>query len=96
MGVKHEGDHMYSFATEPYAHQRQVFDMSWQRPYFGLFMEMGTGKSKVAIDTMGALYEAREINTALVIAPKGVFDNWVKKEIPAHLPERIQTKMVKW
>ena len=87
---------MYSFATEPYAHQRQVFDMSWQRPYFGLFMEMGTGKSKVAIDTMGALYEAREINTALVIAPKGVFDNWVKKEIPAHLPERIQTKMVKW
>ena len=87
---------MYTFATHPYEHQQQVFDQSWQRPYFGLFMEMGTGKSKVAIDTMGALYEAREINTALVIAPKGVFDNWVKKEIPAHLPERIKTKMVKW
>ena len=87
---------MYSFATQPYDHQRTVFNNSWQRPYFGLFMEMGTGKSKVAIDTMGALYEAREINTGLVIAPKGVFDNWVKKEIPAHLPERIQTKIVKW
>jgi restriction endonuclease len=49
----------------------QVFNQSWQRPYFGLFMEMGTGKSKVAIDTMGALYEARQINTALIIAPKG-------------------------
>lgn len=87
---------MYTFATDPYDHQREIFDQSWQRPYFGLFMEMGTGKSKVAIDTMGALYEGRKINTALVIAPKGVFDNWVKKEIPAHLPKRIKTKMVKW
>ena len=30
-----------------------------------------------------------------MIAPKGVFDNWVKKNT-AHLPERIQTKIVKW
>ena len=87
---------MYTFSTEPYAHQRTVFNASWHRPYFGLFMEMGTGKSKVAIDTMGALFESRDINTALIIAPKGVFDNWYKKEIPAHLPERIKTKMVKW
>ena len=78
---------MYQYKTDPYDHQRETFDVSWQRPYYGLFMEMGTGKSKVAIDTMGALFESNEIDTALIIAPKGVFDNWVKKEIPAHLPE---------
>jgi len=87
---------MYIFKTTPYDHQRTAFADSWQLPYFGLFMEMGTGKSKVAIDTMGALYQADEIDTALIIAPKGVFDNWVKKEIPIHLPDSIQTKLVKW
>ena len=87
---------MYEFKTTPYDHQRTTFNESWERPYFGLFMEMGTGKSKVAIDTMGALYESGEIDTALIIAPKGVFDNWVKKEIPVHLPDRVQTKLVKW
>lgn len=87
---------MYEYKTKPYEHQRQAFDDSWNRPYYGLFMEMGTGKSKVAIDTMGALFEAGEIDTALIIAPKGVFDNWVKKEIPTHLPDRIQHKMVRW
>ena len=87
---------MYIFKTTPYDHQRTAFADSWQRPYFGLFMEMGTGKSKVAIDTMGALYQSGDIDTALIIAPKGVFDNWVKKEIPVHLPDSIQTKLVKW
>ena len=87
---------MYEFKTTPYDHQRTAFDESWRRPYFGLFMEMGTGKSKVAIDTIGALYQAGDIDTALIIAPKGVFDNWVKKEIPVHLPDSIQTKLVKW
>ena len=87
---------MYQYKTEPYQHQREVFDASWQRKYFALFMEMGTGKSKVAIDTMAALYEAGEINTVLIAAPKGVFDNWIKAEIPTHLPERIQTKIVRW
>lgn len=87
---------MYEFKTKPYDHQRNVFNESWQRPYFGLFMEMGTGKSKVAIDTMGALRQAGEIDTALIIAPKGVFDNWVQKEIPTHLPDSIATKIVRW
>ena len=87
---------MYQYKTDPYEHQRVTFEDSWQRPYYGLFMEMGTGKSKVAIDTMGALFEAGDIDTVLIIAPKGVFDNWVKKEIPAHLPDRVQRKLVKW
>ena len=77
---------MYSFATEPYAHQLTAFKRSYQSEYSALFMEMGTGKSKVIVDTMGALFESKDITHALIIAPKGVFDNWVQGEIPRHLP----------
>jgi len=59
-------------------------------------MEMGTGKTKVAIDTMAVLYEAGKINAALIVAPKGVYDNWVKNEIPAHLPDRIERTLLRW
>jgi SNF2 family DNA or RNA helicase len=59
-------------------------------------MEMGTGKSKVAIDTMGILYTEGKINAALVISPKGVYDNWVQGEIPTHLSDKINTNMVRW
>ena len=86
----------YEFETKPFDHQLSVIRDSWSEKYFALFMEMGTGKTKVVIDTMGILYEEEKINAALVIAPKGVFDNWVRKEIPAHLPKRIARNIVRW
>ena len=86
----------YSFQTEPFAHQLTALQDSWAADYHALFMEMGTGKSKVIVDTMGKLYESGKINAALVVAPKGVYDNWVQKEIPVHLPERIARKVVRW
>jgi len=87
---------MYEFKTEPYAHQKQAWQESWDKEYYALFMEMGTGKSKVAIDTIAALYEAKKIDTALILAPKGVYDNWVQGEIPTHLPDRIKRKVLRW
>ena len=87
----------YEFKTEPYDHQRLAFEASCKRRYYGLFMEMGTGKSKVTIDTIGYLFlKKEEINTVLIVAPKGVFDNWVKQEIPRHLPDYIKRRVVRW
>ena len=86
----------YKFKTKPFAHQRKALEDSWAADYYALFMEMGTGKSKVAIDTIGALYKAREITAALILAPKGVYDNWVKGEIPTHLPDDINRMVVRW
>ena len=60
----------YKFKTKPFDHQQKAWDDSWSADYYALFMEMGTGKSKVAIDTIGALYKAREISAALILAPK--------------------------
>ena len=86
----------YGFKTEPYDHQLKAMKESWNEPFYALFMEMGTGKSKVAIDTMGMLYENNLIDSALIIAPKGVYDNWLQKEIPTHLPDRIDISMIRW
>ena len=53
-------------------------------------MEMGCGKSKVLIDNMAWLYEQKKIDTAVIVAPKGVYRNWQISEIPAHLREDIE------
>ena len=45
----------YKFKTKPYAHQLKALELSWDKPYFAYFMEMGTGKSKVLIDNIAML-----------------------------------------
>jgi SNF2 family DNA or RNA helicase len=86
----------YKFKTKPFDHQHKALEDSWAANFYALFMEMGTGKSKVAIDTIGALYKANKIKAALILAPKGVYDNWVKGEIPTHLPDDIDRQVVRW
>ena len=86
----------YKFKTPPYKHQLKALEMSWTKPYFALFMEMGTGKSKVLLDNIAMLYDAGKINGALIVAPKGVVGTWYKQEIPAHLPNHIENMTVLW
>ena len=86
----------YKFKTKPYAHQLKALEMSHNKEVFAYFMEMGTGKTKVVIDTMAILYEAEKLKAVLIIAPKGVYDNWVKGEIPIHLPTRIPRQICRW
>ena len=86
----------YEFKTKPFEHQAAVLKESWNRVNYAFFMEMGTGKSKVCIDNAGILYEQGKIDTFIVIAPKGVYRNWANLEIPTHLPDRIERKVVVW
>jgi SNF2 family DNA or RNA helicase len=86
----------YKFKTKPYDHQVKALEMSWDRPYFAYFMEMGTGKSKVLIDNISMLYDNGKINGVLIVAPKGVVKNWYEGEIPTHLVDHIEHKTVLW
>jgi hypothetical protein len=86
----------YKFKTKPYAHQIKALELSWEKPYFAYFMEMGTGKSKVLIDNIAMLYDAGKINGVLIVAPKGVYKNWHEGEIPTHLPDHIEQTSVLW
>ena len=86
----------YKFKTTPYQHQLNALALSWERPYFAYFMEMGTGKSKVLIDNIAMLYDKGKINGALIIAPKGVIGTWYKDQIPGHMPDHVEYKAVMW
>lgn len=84
------------FKTTPYDHQVTALERSLNRGSYGFFMEMGTGKSKVLIDTISNLHLEGKIDFALIIAPKGVYRNWVSKEIPEHLPDEIERRVIRW
>jgi len=86
----------YKFKTKPYKHQLTALEKSVDEKEYGYFMEMGTGKSKVLVDNMAMLYDKGKINGALIIAPKGVYNNWYSQEIPTHLASHIKPKMVMW
>ena len=86
----------YKFKTKPYAHQLTALEKSWDKTEYGYFMEMGTGKSKVLVDNMAMLYDKGRINGAIIVAPKGVYNNWFTQEIPTHLASHIQPTMVLW
>ena len=60
----------YRYKTQPYEHQKKVLKDSWAELYYAYLLEMGTGKSKCAIDNIGMLYEDNKINAVLIIAPR--------------------------
>ena len=70
--------------------------MSWKAKEFAYFMEMGTGKSKVLIDNISILYDYGRIDSALIVAPKGVYKNWAELEIPKHIPDHIHYDIIVW
>ena len=55
---------MYEPKTTPYAHQRDAWSASWDKKFWALFCEMGTGKTKITIDTW-ARFTRRAASTPL-------------------------------
>ena len=86
----------YKFKTKPYKHQIDSLERSFDKKNFAYFMEMGTGKSKVLVDNIAILYDKGYIDGALIVAPKGVYKNWLNSEIPNHLPDHINKEVVLW
>ncbi len=75
----------YSMKTKPFAHQQKAFDLCKDSPFFALFMDQGTGKTKVAIDKAGHLYSSGKIDAVLVVSLNGVHRQWAEGQIPQHL-----------
>ncbi len=86
----------YRFKTKPFEHQKEALKKSWAAKTYALFMEMGTGKSKVLVDNIAMLYDRGAIRGALIVAPKGVYKNWHDIEFPVHLPEHVAHTKVLW
>jgi len=74
----------YSPKTQPYDHQAEALAKMRGVPAFALFMEQGTGKTKVAIDRAGELWASGKITGVLVVSRKGVHRQWIESEVPTH------------
>src|SRR5579864_5781428 len=86
----------YIYKTEPYDHQRRAFEETCRKIIAAYFMEMGTGKTKLVIDVVAFQHEGGWVNGLLILAPGGVAGNWVYREIPVHLPDRVTRTCVVW
>jgi len=61
-----------------------------------IFITGNSGKTKVIIDNMTFLKQKKAITGALVLAPKGVYRNWSTQEIPKHMPDEVNPKLLVW
>lgn len=84
--AKEEGDADlggFTFITEPWPHQRAAVRAGAHMDGYALFWEMGTGKTKAAIDIARWRMANRGLQHVLVIAPNEVIYNW-KREVAIH------------
>lgn len=75
------------FKYQPLSHQLLGVEKLVSNQYFALFDEMGSGKTKQVIDAACLLFEARVIDTVVVIAPSAVRQVWLDRndgEIQKH------------
>ena len=85
----------YRFKTKPFQHQLDALKHSWNKEVWALFMEMGTGKTKVCIDNIAILFDKGKINSALIIVPNGIKRNW-RNELKIHLADHINYRVGIW
>lgn len=90
----------FEFKTPPRAHQKvalaKLFGKSEEQSVFGLFMDIGTGKSWTGIAAMGIRWCAGESDHVLLVAKNGVHEQWVREQIPAHMSPVVPWKAWVW
>jgi hypothetical protein len=74
----------YVEKTASHPHQVDCKAKARPRRHFAIFMEQGTGKSKVVVDLAAERFCAQEITGCLIISKKGVHRQWVEDQIPRH------------
>lgn len=70
----------YRPLIQPFDHQRESLVAGWQREFFGYLLEMGLGKSRVAIDDFCLNYELGHVDALMIVAPKSVYSNWTRDD----------------
>lgn len=68
---------------QAFQYQTDAAEAIRELPYGAVFHEQGLGKSKIAIDIILYWLEKRLVDTILLVAKKGLVENW-KRELNAH------------
>jgi hypothetical protein len=72
----------YKFKTMPYEHQLQALGAAHKKENFALFMEMGTGKSKVLIDNIAMLFDRGKYIVLLLLHQRVCIETGKGKKYP--------------
>lgn len=75
--------------TKPYKHQLNALNLAFGKASFALFMEQGTGKSKILIDEIVNLADQKLINCVIILAPNQLHKNWAD-EFAIHAPRNYE------
>lgn len=76
-------------------HQVRMVAMSIQRPVFGVFHDMGTGKSATAIWIAAELFSRDMIDQMLYVTTTNNVDQFALEQIPTHKPSTFHVHTVK-
>lgn len=80
----------------PFDHQKEAFKAGWSKRAFAYLMEMGTGKTYVALLNAAWLAHKGQLNGLLIIAPEGIHRKWINKEMPKFWPDGVPYKAAFW
>lgn len=91
--------HHYTFKRKPRAKQWEAMQAAYGKKAFALFMDMRTGKTKVAIDIACAARMEGRLNRVLLVCPLSIRKNWLREfakdapiPIDAHLLDTSKPK----
>jgi len=73
----------YSSKVKPFKHQKYAVEQMFKHQKYGLFLEMGLGKSKCCVDFYCLAKAKNLIDGALVVCPKSVMVSW-QEELNKH------------
>ena len=78
----------YNYKTNPFPDQFNAIHKAYKNDQFALYMRMGSGKSKSAIDLATAFFYERKIDAVVVVCPNAVKPVWLASDgqIATHSP----------
>lgn len=78
----------YNYKTNPFPDQFNAIHKAYKNDQFALYMRMGSGKSKSAIDLLTAAFYERRIDAVVVVCPNAVKPVWLASDgqIVTHSP----------
>jgi hypothetical protein len=73
----------------PFSHQTEIFEKSKDMLGFGFLWEMRVGKTLPTVYTAGYLFDKKEIEAVIVLAPNGVHIQWAQSVLPEERPDDL-------
>lgn len=77
-------------------YQKKALALAGERNAYGFFLEMGLGKTAIAVANIGLLVKKFKLTGVLVLSPKGVHRQWLEEQVPQHMDKTIDWRGILW